>query len=95
MKNIKFKKKKRISKNLVAIICVAVCAVVVAGIFLITKAVINKKNDIPKPEGYSFETKGFECMGCSNNCEIIRVMKNKEIIDSWGNRCPKGELVHK
>ena len=24
-----------------------------------------------------------------------KVMKNKEIIDSWGNRCPKGELVHK
>ncbi len=60
MKNIKFKKKKRISKNLVAIVCVAVCAVAVAGIFLITKAVINKKNDVPKPEGYSFETKGFE-----------------------------------
>ena len=46
-------------------------------------------------EDISFETKGFECTGCSNNCEIIRVMKNKEIIDSWGNRCPRGELVHK
>ena len=60
MKNIKFKKKKRISKNLLAIICVAVCAVVVAAGFIIAKSVINKKNDIPKPEGYSFETKGFE-----------------------------------
>lgn len=46
-------------------------------------------------EDIVFETKGFECMGCSNNCEIIRVMRNKEIIDSWGNRCPRGELVHK
>ena len=46
-------------------------------------------------EDIVFETKGFECSGCSNNCEIIKVMKNKEIIDSWGNRCPKGELVHK
>lgn len=46
-------------------------------------------------ENIVFETKGFECSGCSNNCEIIKVMKNKEIIDSWGNRCPKGELVHK
>jgi len=42
-----------------------------------------------------FETRGFECTGCSNNCEIIRVMRDKEIIDSWGNRCPKGEFVHK
>lgn len=46
-------------------------------------------------EDIIFETKGIECQGCSNNCEIIKVMKNKKIIDSWGNRCPKGELVHK
>ena len=46
-------------------------------------------------EDINFETRGFECSGCANNCEIIRVMKNKEIIDSWGNRCSKGELVHK
>mgnify|MGYP003291916836 CR=1 FL=1 len=46
-------------------------------------------------EDMVFETRGFECMGCSNNCEIIRVLRNKEVIDSWGNRCPKGELVHK
>lgn len=46
-------------------------------------------------ENINFETKGIECKGCSNNCEIIKVMKDKEIIDSWGNRCPKGELVHK
>lgn len=42
-----------------------------------------------------YETKGIECKGCSNNCEIIEVIRNKQIIDSWGNRCPKGELVHK
>lgn len=46
-------------------------------------------------EDIVFETRGFECSGCSNNCEVIRVMRNKEIIDSWGNRCPRGELVHK
>ena len=46
-------------------------------------------------EDINFETKGLECKGCSNNCEIIKVMRNNEIIDSWGNRCPKGELVHK
>ena len=46
-------------------------------------------------EDIVFETKGIECQGCSNNCEIIKVMKNKKIIDSGGNRGPKGELVHK
>ena len=45
-------------------------------------------------EDIIFETKGFECSGCSNNCEIIKVMKDKKTIDSWGNRCPKGEFVH-
>lgn len=46
-------------------------------------------------EEINYETKGIECKGCSNNCEIIKVMKDKKIIDTWGNRCPKGELVHK
>ena len=36
-----------------------------------------------------------DCTGCSNNCEIIKVIKDKQVIDAWGNRCPKGELVHK
>ena len=46
-------------------------------------------------EDILFETKGVECTGCSNNCEIIRVIRNKEVIDSWGNRCSKGEFIHK
>lgn len=36
-----------------------------------------------------FETKGFECNQCSNNCEIIRIVKDGEKIDSWGSRCGK------
>ena len=46
-------------------------------------------------EDIIYETKGIECKGCSNNCEIIEVIKDKKIIDYWGNRCPKGELIHK
>lgn len=46
-------------------------------------------------EDIVYETKGIECKGCSNNCEIIKVLKDKQVIDAWGNRCPKGELVHK
>lgn len=37
-----------------------------------------------------FETKGFECKGCSNNCEIVRIFKNEKLIDAFGNRCEKG-----
>lgn len=46
-------------------------------------------------EDIIYETKGVECHGCSNNCEIIKVLKDRMLIDAWGNRCPKGELVHK
>lgn len=46
-------------------------------------------------EDVVFETKGVECHGCANNCEIIEVIKNKKVIDAWGNRCHKGELIHK
>jgi len=35
------------------------------------------------------ETKGVECKGCSNNCEIVRIFKNNKLIDSFGNRCDK------
>lgn len=59
MKNIKFKKRRRISKNLITIICVAVCAVVVAGIFIGAKLLV-KENKTPKPEGYTFITEDFE-----------------------------------
>jgi len=37
-----------------------------------------------------FETKGIECIKCSNKCDIIHVLKNKKLIDSFGNRCENG-----
>ena len=36
-----------------------------------------------------FETRGFECKGCSNNCEIVKIFKDNKLIDSFGNRCNK------
>ena len=41
----------------------------------------------------SFKTIGRECNGCSNNCEIVDVYKDNEIIDSMGNRCQKGSKI--
>jgi predicted CoA-substrate-specific enzyme activase len=40
-----------------------------------------------------FETKGIDCKGCSNNCEIICVYKNNDLIDAWGNRCDRGNKI--
>jgi predicted CoA-substrate-specific enzyme activase len=31
----------------------------------------------------------FECNGCSNNCEIIKVEINKKVVAMWGDRCGK------
>lgn len=38
----------------------------------------------------NFETKGVECVNCPNNCEIICVYKNKDLLDAWGNKCERG-----
>lgn len=43
----------------------------------------------------TFETKGVECKKCANNCEIICVYKDKELIDSWGNKCENGAINKK
>ena len=34
-----------------------------------------------------FETKGEECNRCSNNCEILKIYKDSNLIDAWGNKC--------
>lgn len=46
-------------------------------------------------EDIRFETEGVNCHGCANQCEIICVVKNDKMIDSWGNRCEKGNLAIK
>lgn len=38
----------------------------------------------------SFITRGFDCGGCPNNCEIMYVLKEGELLDAWGNRCAIG-----
>jgi len=38
----------------------------------------------------AFVTKGKECEKCSNNCEIIYVYRDDEVLDIWGNRCERG-----
>jgi predicted CoA-substrate-specific enzyme activase len=38
----------------------------------------------------SFVTKGKECEKCPNNCEVIYVYRNDEMLDCWGHRCEAG-----
>lgn len=41
---------------------------------------------------FDFKTREVECAKCPNHCEIIAVHRDKDVIDSWGNRCEKGEV---
>jgi predicted CoA-substrate-specific enzyme activase len=38
----------------------------------------------------SFKTKGRECQKCPNNCEVIYVYREEEMLDCWGHRCERG-----
>ena len=44
-------------------------------------------------DNYKLETKILDCGRCSNNCEIVAVYKNDELIDHWGNRCERGNEI--
>lgn len=39
-----------------------------------------------------FKTRSYECKKCSNNCEIICIYREDEIIDAWGNKCENGAV---
>lgn len=39
-----------------------------------------------------FETICSECKGCANNCEVLKIYKDNTLIDSFGNKCPKGAV---
>lgn len=63
-------------------------------------AILAKKTGIEKEfdfdiEDIEFKTVGNNCHGCSNNCEVIKILKNNKILDSWGNKCDNGAIkVH-
>lgn len=48
----------------------------------------NKTYDL-KINDIKFETKGYECSGCPNNCEILKIYKNNELIETIGSVCGK------
>lgn len=38
-------------------------------------------------QNYKLETKMINCDSCDNNCQIVSVYKNDQLVDHWGNRC--------
>ncbi len=60
-------------------------------------AVLARKSGKERPFSFDtadieFRTRGFECAKCANHCEIICVYREKELIDSWGNKCENGAV---
>jgi len=39
-----------------------------------------------------YRTSSFNCGGCSNNCEIVKIMVEGDVLARWGGRCGKWEL---
>jgi predicted CoA-substrate-specific enzyme activase len=37
-----------------------------------------------------FETRGVDCGGCANMCELVLATRDGRLIDAWGNRCERG-----
>ena len=62
------------------------------GVAILAQQEPEKEYDFSNIEQIHFETNSINCNRCPNNCEIIMVKKDKKLIDSWGNRCEKGEL---
>lgn len=40
-------------------------------------------------EEIEFNTVGSECNGCTNNCELLKIYKDDNLIDTWGSKCGK------
>ncbi|MDF2677332.1 MAG: 2-hydroxyglutaryl-CoA dehydratase [Bacillota bacterium] len=63
------------------------------GAALIAKSAV-KKSGSTKFKGFDlanslFESKSFECEGCSNKCEVVRIIENEAAIGCFGDRCGK------
>lgn len=58
-------------------------------------AILSKNNKRNKAydlniNDIKFITKAHECCKCPNNCEILNIYKDNNLIDTWGNKCSRG-----
>jgi len=45
--------------------------------------------DIPN---FDYKTSSFDCDKCPNQCEVVEVRMNEELIARWGGRCGRWDL---
>jgi len=58
-------------------------------------ALLARSTGIEEPFDFAiqeteFETRGDDCGGCANNCEVVVALRDGTVIDGWGSRCDKG-----
>ncbi len=41
---------------------------------------------------FSYRSRSFHCKGCENNCEIVKIEVDEEVLARWGGRCGKWEV---
>ena len=61
-------------------------------------AILARKGQGRRVFDFSVEQKEFRirdacCGRCANNCEIICVYQDGQLIDAWGNRCERGNMA--
>lgn len=64
------------------------------GVAIIAKNMIEKNGIHTKFKGFKvisgkFDSKSFECNGCANRCEVVKISDNKNGIGCFGDRCGK------
>lgn len=57
------------------------------GIAIMAKKKKSDKNYSWNMKDIKFETKGLECQGCSNNCELLKIYKDDVLIETTGSKC--------
>jgi len=66
------------------------------GAAILAKNEVRTKSLTTKFRGFQvtetdYNASSFECKGCSNHCEIIRIKINGQLAARWGSRCGKWE----
>lgn len=59
------------------------------GVAILSRMKTDKKTYFLEMNDIKFETLGIECNKCSNNCELLKIYKNNELIETVGSMCGK------
>lgn len=64
------------------------------GSAILAKEYIKRSKKITNFKGFNlantnFISKSFECTGCSNRCEVVKILGSNEVVGFFGDRCGK------